>query len=48
MTWMWGGAGLLFVTLPTILQDIPLGRLFAIILYVAMIFCGNQLPAEHV
>ena len=28
------------MTLPTILQDIPLGRLFAIILYVAMIFAG--------
>lgn len=34
------GPGLLFVTLPTILQDIPFGRLFAIILYVAMIFAG--------
>lgn len=34
------GPGLLFVTLPTILQDIPLGQLFAIILYVAMIFAG--------
>ena len=34
------GPGLLFVILPTILQDIPLGRLFAIILYVAMIFAG--------
>ena len=34
------GPGLLFVTLPTILQDIPLGRLFAVILYVAMIFAG--------
>ncbi len=36
------GAGprLLFVTLPEILQDIPLGRLFAIILYAAMIFAG--------
>ena len=34
------GPGLLFVTLPTILQDIPLGRLFAIILYLAMIFAG--------
>ena len=31
------GPGLLFVTLPTILQDIPLGRLFAIILYVAIL-----------
>lgn len=34
------GPGLLFVTLPTILQNIPMGRLFAIILYVAMIFAG--------
>lgn len=34
------GPSLLFVTLPTILQDIPLGRLFAIILYTAMIFAG--------
>ena len=34
------GPGLLFVTLPKILQDIALGRLFAIILYVAMIFAG--------
>ena len=34
------GPGLLFVTLPTILQDIPLGQLFAIILYAAMIFAG--------
>lgn len=34
------GPGLLFVTLPTILQDIPLGNFFAIILYVAMIFAG--------
>lgn len=34
------GPGLLFVTLPRILQDIPLGRLFAIILYSAMIFAG--------
>ena len=34
------GPGLLFVVLPTILQDIPLGQLFAVILYVAMIFAG--------
>lgn len=34
------GPGLLFVTLPTILQDIPMGNVFAIILYVAMIFAG--------
>lgn len=34
------GPGLLFVTLPTILQDIPMGHIFAIILYVAMIFAG--------
>ncbi len=34
------GPSLLFVTLPEILQDIPFGQLFAIILYVAMIFAG--------
>ncbi len=34
------GAKLLFVTLPRILQDIPFGQVFAIILYVAMIFAG--------
>ena len=34
------GPGLLFVTLPTILQGIPMGQLFAVILYVAMIFAG--------
>ena len=34
------GPGMLFVSLPTILQDIPLGQLFAIILYVAMVFAG--------
>ena len=34
------GPSLLFVTLPRILQDIPLGRLFAVILYVAMVFAG--------
>lgn len=34
------GPSLLFVTLPRILQDIPLGQVFAIILYVAMIFAG--------
>ena len=34
------GPGLLFVTLPTILQDIPFGRVFAIILYIAMTFAG--------
>ncbi len=34
------GPGLLFVVLPTILQDIPFGQIFAIILYVAMIFAG--------
>ena len=34
------GPGQLFVTLPTILQDIPMGQLFSIILYVAMIFAG--------
>jgi len=34
------GPSLLFVTLPRILQDIPLGGLFAVILYVAMVFAG--------
>ena len=34
------GPGLLFVSLPTILQDIPMGRFFAIILFLAMIFAG--------
>jgi len=34
------GPSLLFVTLPRILQDIPFGRVFAIFLYVAMIFAG--------
>ncbi len=42
------GPGLLFVTLPEILQDIPMGRLFAVILYVAMIFAGVSSPAKHV
>lgn len=34
------GPALLFVTLPRILQDIPAGRIFAIILYGAMVFAG--------
>lgn len=34
------GPGLLFVTLPQILQDIPMGQLFAIILFTAVIFGG--------
>ena len=34
------GPSLLFVTLPRILQDIPLGGIFAVILYVAMVFAG--------
>ena len=34
------GPSLLFVTLPTILQDLPMGQLFAVILYAAMIFAG--------
>ncbi len=34
------GPSLLFVTLPTILQDIPFGQFFAIILYIAMVFAG--------
>ena len=31
---------MLFVTLPKILQDIPAGQLFAVILYAAMVFAG--------
>lgn len=34
------GPSLLFVTLPHILQGIPLGRLFAVILFIAMVFAG--------
>ena len=34
------GPSLLFVTLPTILQDIAFGGFFAVILYIAMIFAG--------
>ena len=34
------GPALLFVTLPRILQDIPAGQLFAVILYTAMVFAG--------
>ncbi len=34
------GPSLLFITLPKILQDIPLGQLFAVILYTAMVFAG--------
>lgn len=35
-----GGPGLLFVTLPTILQEMPMGRIFAIILFTAVTFGG--------
>lgn len=35
-----GGPGLLFVTLPTIFQDMPFGRAFAIIMYTAVLFGG--------
>lgn len=35
-----GGPKLLFVVLPTILQDMPGGRIFAIVLYTAVIFGG--------
>jgi len=34
------GPAMLFVTLPRILQDIPFGQVFAVILYTAMIFAG--------
>ena len=39
-TYKVGGPDLLFVTLPKILQDIPYGQVFAIILYTAMVFAG--------
>lgn len=35
-----GGPGLLFQVLPTILQDMAFGRIFAIILYLAVVFGG--------
>ncbi|MDD7305166.1 MAG: sodium-dependent transporter [Peptoniphilaceae bacterium] len=35
-----GGPGMLFEVLPTILQDIPYGRIFSIILYTAVVFAG--------
>ncbi len=34
------GPGLLFVVLPTILQEMPGGRIFAIVLYLAVLFGG--------
>jgi len=34
------GASLLFVTLPRILQDVPMGQLLSVILFIAMIFAG--------
>ncbi len=34
------GPSLLFVTLPTILQTIPFGQVFAVLLYIAMVFAG--------
>ena len=34
------GPSLLFITLPKILQDIPFGQVFAVILYTAMVFAG--------
>ncbi|MDU2353506.1 MAG: sodium-dependent transporter, partial [Anaerococcus sp.] len=35
-----GGPSLLFVTLPTILNNIKFGRIFAILLYLAVVFAG--------
>lgn len=35
-----GGPSLLFVTLPTILNNVRFGRIFAIILYLAVVFAG--------
>lgn len=34
------GPGLLFIILPTILKSIPFGQLFAIILFIAVVFAG--------
>ncbi len=34
------GPSLLFVTMPEILRDIPFGQIFALILYIAMVFAG--------
>ncbi|MDL2310903.1 sodium-dependent transporter [Peptostreptococcaceae bacterium OttesenSCG-928-C18] len=34
------GPGLLFIILPTILKSIPFGRVFAIILFIAVVFAG--------
>jgi NSS family neurotransmitter:Na+ symporter len=34
------GPGLLFVTLPYILQNMPLGRIFAMVLFTAVVFAG--------
>ncbi len=34
------GPSLLFVTMPEILRDIPFGQMFALILYIAMVFAG--------
>ncbi len=34
------GPGLLFITLPKILQDIPFGQVFAILLFIAVVFGG--------
>ncbi|WP_394271443.1 sodium-dependent transporter [Anaerococcus nagyae] len=35
-----GGPSLLFVTLPTILNNIKFGRIFAVLLYLAVVFAG--------
>jgi NSS family neurotransmitter:Na+ symporter len=37
---VYGGPDLLFIVLPRILQDIPFGGVFAVILYFAMVFAG--------
>ena len=37
---VYGGPDLLFIVLPKILQDIPFGGVFALILYFAMVFAG--------
>ncbi|MFR1607852.1 MAG: sodium-dependent transporter, partial [[Ruminococcus] torques] len=34
------GPGLLFITIPAVIRDIPLGRVFAIIFFLAVLFAG--------
>ena len=34
------GPGLLFITIPTVIQNLPFGRLFAVIFFLAVLFAG--------